>query len=124
MCVICFAAIVLLEWIISQFPGIFPSLFLLPAFVVLLVRLISAKRENALQWWVILICLPLSIIVVDLLVQLERTLSQASVYSLEQFNETLLWALGLGLIQFAVFCVYQGLWNLARRASGPKEAQR
>ena len=36
----------------------------------------------------------------------------------------LLWALGLGLIQFAVFCAYLGLWNLARRASGPKEARR
>ena len=124
MCVICFASIVLLEWILSQLPGIFPSLFLLPAFVVLLVRLIAAKSENAVKWWVILICLPLSIMAVDLLVQLQRSLSQETVYTLEQFNESLLWALGLGLIQFGVFCVYQGFWNLARRAVGPKEARR
>jgi hypothetical protein len=124
MCVICFAAIVLLEWVISQFPGILPSLFLLPAFVVLLVRLISAKRKDAVRWWVVLIYLPLSIMAVDLPVQLQRSLSQETAYSLEQFNESLLWALGLGLIQFAVFCAYLGLWNLARRASGPKEARR
>jgi hypothetical protein len=106
----------MLEWMVSKLAGTSPSVFLLPILLFVIVRLFAMKEKRVGKWWVLLILLPGSILVVDLFFYLPFRLMKGIPFHIEQFNETAIWAIGLGLVQYGVFYVYHWLWILLMKA--------
>ena len=120
MNVLLFILIVILQWVMSNLSGIFPSVFLFPVLLLMIIQLISSKKKMVAKWWILLIMLPASIIGVDVFFHLPRRLMNGIPYTLEQFNETAIWALGLGLVQCGVFYICHWLWVFVKKIVSQK----
>jgi hypothetical protein len=120
MNIILFFLMVTLQWGLAKMPGFYPAMFFLPMILFAIVEFVSSKRKVGLKWWTLLIMLPASIIGVDIIFQLPARLTKGISYSLEQFNETALWALGIGLIQFGVFYICYWLWVVVKKSRSQK----
>ena len=121
MRLILFIIMVVFGWVSSKLPLDVTRLLVSPLLLFVVTRLMSEKFKKISTWWLLAIFWPASLLAVDLLFYLPPRLIKGIPYSREQFNETLIWSVVLGLIQYGVFYVLHWVWVFVKKSLSQKQ---